>query len=74
MSEGLNGMPRTPHDSCQINIESFETDWRIVKRHLEAMASNPVLVSTMYIEFTTRIRSLESLVLDVSDCVRSDKD
>jgi hypothetical protein len=58
----------------QKNIEKFETDWRKAKGYLESMANNPVLASTMYVEFTTRIRSLESLVVDVSDCVRSDKD
>jgi hypothetical protein len=58
----------------QEEVEKFETDWRIAKRHLDAMANNPILASTMYVDFTMRIRSLESLVLDISDCVRSDKD
>lgn len=58
----------------QKNVEDFELHWKIAIKHLQLMAGNPMLVSTMYVDFITRVQSLESLVLDISDCVRSDKD
>jgi len=58
----------------QEEVEKFETDWRIAKRHLEAMAGSPIVSSGMYMDFTMRMKSIESLVMDISDYARSDKD
>lgn len=58
----------------QKDIEEFESHWRLAMTHLNSMANNPILASTMYVDFIERVHSLESLVLDISDCVRSDKD
>jgi hypothetical protein len=58
----------------QKDVEEFESHWRLAMVHLKEMAGNPILVSTMYLDFITRVQSLESLVIDISDCVRSDKD
>lgn len=58
----------------QEEVEKFETDWRIAKRHLEAMAGSLIVSSGMYMDFVARMKSIESLVMDISDYARSDKD
>lgn len=60
--------------SNQTDVERFETDWRIAKRHLEAMALNPVVNNNVYVDLSYRIRYIEEIVIEISDVARSDKD
>ena len=58
----------------QEDVEKFERDWRVAERQLSYMLENCIVSDRMYQDMKARIRSLESLVLDISDAARSDKD
>lgn len=58
----------------QIEIEKFEMDWSNAKKHLENMIHNKMVNPEMQRELRTRIKSIDSLVIDISDYIRSDKD
>lgn len=58
----------------QEDIEKFECDWDMTKKYLEFMLSNKILSGKMYSDLKARVKSIESLVVDISDCARSDKD
>lgn len=58
----------------QEDVEKFERDWDYAIKRLEAMAENPIVPNGLYRDLKSRVRSLESLVLDISLIARSDKD
>jgi hypothetical protein len=58
----------------QIEIEKFEMDWSNAKKYLLNMMNNKSVGPEWHRELNTRIRSMESLVISISDSVRSDKD
>lgn len=57
----------------QIEIEKFEMDWSNAKKHLENMIHNKMINVEMQRELRSRTQSLDSLVIDISDYLRSDK-
>lgn len=58
----------------QEDVEKFERDWDFAIKRLESMAENPIVSNGLYKDFKSRVRSLESIVLDISLIARSDKD
>lgn len=58
----------------QEDVEKFERDWHVAERHLGYMLENNIVSDRMYQDMKARIRSLESLAVDISDAARSDKD
>jgi hypothetical protein len=58
----------------QIDIEKFEMDWSSAKKYLMNMINNKSIGPMWHRELDMRIRSMESLVISISDSVRSDKD
>jgi hypothetical protein len=49
-------------------------DWSSAKKSLENMMHNKIVKPEMQRELRSRILSIESLVIDISDSIRSDKD
>jgi len=58
----------------QEDIEKFEHDWHNAERYLGYMLESKIISDQMYRNMCARIISIESLVLDISDNARSDKD
>jgi len=58
----------------QEDVERFEHNWNSAERYLGYMLNNEIVSDKMYQDLKARIRSLESLVVDISDAARSDKD
>jgi len=58
----------------QEDVIKFEKDWDFAIKRLESMAENPIVSNGLYDDFKSRVRSLESIVIDISLIARSDKD
>ena len=58
----------------QEDVEKFERSWEMAEKHLESMLASPIVMNGEYQDLKARIRSLDSLVTDISLMARSDKD
>jgi len=58
----------------QEDVEMFEQDFETVMKYLSLMMNNPIVSKQDYRDLSSRIRSFESLFIDISTSARSDKD
>jgi len=58
----------------QEDVEKFEQDFEKVMKNLSSMMNNPIVSKQDYRDLGARIRSFESLFIDISTSARSDKD
>lgn len=58
----------------QEDVEKFERAWEMAEKYLESMLASPIVRDGEYQDLKARIRSLDSLVTDISLMARSDKD
>lgn len=58
----------------QEDVEKFERDWDMAEKFLSSMLASPVVMNVQYQDLKARIRSIDSLVMDISLMARSDKD
>lgn len=58
----------------QEDVEKFERAWEMAEKYLESMLASPIVRNGEYQDLKARIRSLDSLVTDISLMARSDKD
>jgi hypothetical protein len=58
----------------QEDVENFESDWMHAQNYLKSMMDNPIVVDKMYMNLKAITRQIESLVINISDYARGDKD
>lgn len=58
----------------QEDVEKFEHDWDMAEKFLSSMLASPIVKNGQYQDLKARIRSLDSIVTDISLFARSDKD
>ena len=58
----------------QEDVEKFERAWEMAEKHLSVMLASPIVMNGQYQDLKARIRSLDSMVTDISLFARSDKD
>ena len=58
----------------QEDVEKFERAWEMAEKYLSSMLASPVVINGQYQDLKARIRSIDSLVTDISLMARSDKD
>lgn len=58
----------------QEDVERFERDWDMAEKFLSSMLASPIVKNGQYQDLKARIRSLDSMVTDISLMARSDKD
>jgi hypothetical protein len=58
----------------QEDVERFERDWDMAEKFLSSMLASNIVKNGQYQDLKARIRSLDSMVTDISLMARSDKD